>query len=72
VLFIGGLEQRTVPRQMWSGIREEISPAILAVATFLFALALLFMAAVEWLRARGARADSAAPFRYSDAPKGDR
>ena len=72
VLFIGGLEQRTVPRQMWSGIREEISPAILAVATFLFALALLFMAAVEWLRARGARADNAAPFRYSDDPKGDR
>ena len=56
VLFIGGLEQRTVPRQMWSGIREEISPAILAVATFLFVLALLFMAAVEWLRARGAGA----------------
>ena len=51
--FIGGLQQRTVPRQMWSGIREEISPAILAVATFLFVLALLFMTAVEWLRARG-------------------
>ncbi len=53
VLFIGGLEQRTIPRQMWSGIREEISPAILAVATFLFVFALLFMATVEWLRQRG-------------------
>ena len=53
VLFIGGLEQRTIPRQMWSGIREEISPAILAVATFLFVFALLFMAVVEWLRQRG-------------------
>ena len=52
VLFIGGLEQRTIPRQMWSGIREEISPAILAVATFLFVFALLFMAVVEWLRQR--------------------
>ena len=52
VLFIGGLEQRTIPRQMWSGIREEISPAILAVATFLFVFALLFMATVEWLRQR--------------------
>ena len=72
VLFIGGLEQRTVPRQMWSGIREEISPAILAVATFLFVLALLLMAAVEWLRARGARGDSTAPLRYSDAAKEDR
>ncbi|MCY3968874.1 MAG: ABC transporter permease, partial [Acidobacteria bacterium] len=29
VLFMGGLEQRTLPRQMWSGIREEISPTIL-------------------------------------------
>ena len=71
VLFIGGLEQRTVPRQMWSGIREEISPAILSVATFLFVLALLFMATVEWLRARGARGDTAASFRYSDDPGGD-
>ena len=52
VLFMGGLEQRTIPRQMWAGIREQISPAILAVATFLivFALALLFT--VEWLRRR--------------------
>ena len=72
VLFIGGLEQRTVPRQMWSGIREEISPAILAVATFLFVLALLFMATVEWLRARGSRGDSATRFRYSDDPRGGR
>ena len=57
VLFIGGLEQRTIPRQMWSGIREEISPAILAVATFLFVFALLFMATVEWLRQRGSAAE---------------
>ena len=53
VLFMGGLEQRTIPRQMWSGVREQISPAILAVATLLIALALLFMGVVEWLRRRG-------------------
>lgn len=53
VLFMGGIEQRTIPREMWSGIREEISPAILAVATLLIAFALLLMAAVEWLRRRG-------------------
>lgn len=35
-LFITGVEQRTVPRQMWSGIREQISPTILAVAACLF------------------------------------
>lgn len=50
VLFMGGLEQRTIPRQMWAGIREQISPAILAVATFLILLAVLLMIVVAWLR----------------------
>ena len=59
VLFMGGLDQRTIPRQMWAGIREQISPAILAVATLLIVFALLLMAAVEWLRRRGG--ESAAP-----------
>ena len=53
VLFLGGLEQRTIPRQMWSGIREEISPEILAVATFLVVFAVLLLGTVEWLRRRG-------------------
>ena len=53
VLFMGGLDQRTIPRQMWTGLREQISPAILAVATILILFALAFMAAVEWLRSRG-------------------
>ena len=53
VLFMGGLEQRTIPREMWAGIREQISPAILAVATVLIGFALLLMATVEWLRRRG-------------------
>ena len=53
VLFMGGLDQRTIPRQMWVGIREQISPAILAVATFLITFSLLFMIIVEWLRRRG-------------------
>ena len=52
VLFLGGLDQRTLPRQMWTGIREQISPEILAVATFLVGFALLLLAAVEWLRRR--------------------
>ena len=49
VLFIGGPDQRTIPREMWSGIREQISPEILAVATFLIVFAVLLMAAVNWL-----------------------
>ena len=55
VLFMGGIEQRTIPREMWSGIREEISPAILAVAVFLIVFAVLFLLTVEWLRRRSAR-----------------
>ena len=50
VLFIGSVEQRTIPREMWSGIREEISPAILAAATFLILVAILLLLTVELLR----------------------
>ena len=55
VLFMGGLEQRTIPRQMWAGIREQISPAILAVATFLVVFAVGLLLTVEWLRRRAGR-----------------
>ena len=60
VLFMGGLEQRTIPRQMWAGIREQISPTILAVATFLIAFAVLVLFTVEWLRRRGSGTGSSA------------
>ncbi len=52
VLFMGGIEQRTIPRQMWSGIREEISPAILAAATFLIVIAVLLLLVIEFLQTR--------------------
>ena len=52
VLFMAGTNQRTIPRQMWTGVREQISPAILAVATFLIVFAVLLLAAVAWLRGR--------------------
>ncbi len=56
VLFLGGVEQNTIPRQMWAGIREESSPAILAVATFLILFAAALLLAVGRLRAKGAAA----------------
>ena len=55
VLFLAGVEQRTIPRQMWAGIRENISPAILAVAAFLIVFALCLLWAVAWLRKRSSR-----------------
>lgn len=54
-LFITGVEQRTVPRQMWSGIREQISPTILAVASLLILMSVLLLVTLELLRRRNAR-----------------
>nr|WP_237666244.1 MULTISPECIES: ABC transporter permease [Burkholderia] len=59
ILFIGGPDQRTVPRQMWSGIRDQIDPSILAVATVLIVFAILLFTSINWLRGR-AQASSAA------------
>ncbi|MCW8860870.1 MAG: ABC transporter permease [Rhodospirillales bacterium] len=55
VLFIAGPEQRTIPIQMWSGIREQISPTILAVATLLVAISIGLLTVLELLRRRGER-----------------
>ncbi|WP_295537149.1 ABC transporter permease [uncultured Thioclava sp.] len=55
VLFVGGYEQQTIPRQMWNGIREQISPAILAVATILVFFSIALLTTVELLRRRSER-----------------
>ena len=55
VLFLAGTEQRTVPRQMWAGIREQISPTILAVATLLILLSVVLLLMLEYLRRRNER-----------------
>jgi len=49
----------TIPRVMWSGIREQISPAILAAASLLILLSVLLLMAVELLRRRGRRLSAA-------------
>ncbi len=54
-LFLTGPGQRTLPRQMFDGIRENLSPTILAVATILVVLAVLLLGAAELLRRRGQR-----------------
>ncbi len=55
VLFLAGFEQRTIPRQMWAGIREQISPTILAVATILITISIMLLAVLELLRRRNER-----------------
>ena len=54
-LFLTGPAQRTLPRQMFDGIRENLSPSILAVATLLILLAVLLLVAAELLRRRSLR-----------------
>ncbi len=55
VLFLAGVEQRTIPREMWSGIREQISPTILAVATVLVLFSIALLTTIELLRRRSER-----------------
>ena len=55
VIFLADYDQRTIPRQMWSGIREQISPTILAVATILVIVSIALLTTVELLRRRSER-----------------
>lgn len=61
VLFIGSHEQQTIPRQMWNGIREQISPSILAVATILVIVSIALLTVVELLRRRSERLRGVTP-----------
>ncbi len=55
VLFLAGIEEYTIPRRMFSGIREQISPTILAVATILVVLSIFLLTTLELLRRRSER-----------------
>ena len=52
VMFMASLDQLTIPKQMWAGIRQEISPVILCMATCLVALSIFLLSTVELLRRR--------------------
>lgn len=54
-LLISGPDQRTLPRQMFAGINDDISLTITAAATLLIGASILLMAAVELLRRRAER-----------------
>ena len=55
VMFMASLDQLTIPKQMWAGIRQEISPVILCMATCLVALSIALLTTVEMLRRRSER-----------------
>ncbi|MCQ4348951.1 ABC transporter permease [Pseudomonas stutzeri] len=58
-LFLAGPEQATLPRQMFSGIRENLSPTIAAAATLLIGFSVLLLLTLEWLRGRSEKLRSA-------------
>lgn len=61
VIFLADVGQRTIPRQMFSGIREQISPTILAVATILVVISIGLLTALELLRRRSERLRGLSP-----------
>jgi putative spermidine/putrescine transport system permease protein len=54
-IFLAGPTQRTLPLQMFDGLRERISPTVTAAATFLIVVSVLLLTTVELLRPRGIR-----------------
>ena len=61
VLFVGSANQQTLPWQMFIGLREQISPTILAVATILVAISICLLTVVEMLRRRSERLRGMSP-----------
>ncbi|GAA5066157.1 ABC transporter permease [Roseibacterium beibuensis] len=61
VLFVGSAGQQTLPWQMFTGLREQISPTILAAATILVSISILLLTTVEILRRRSERLRGMSP-----------
>jgi putative spermidine/putrescine transport system permease protein len=61
VIFVGSASQQTLPWQMFTGLREQISPTILAVATILVVVSIMLLTAVELLRRRSERLRGMSP-----------
>jgi len=61
VLFVGSARQQTLPWQMFTGLREQISPTILAAATILVVISIMLLTTVELLRRRSERLRGMSP-----------
>ena len=61
VLFVGSAGQKTLPWQMFTGLREQISPTILAVATILVVISIALLTVLELLRRRSERLRGMSP-----------
>ena len=61
VNFMAGPEQTPMTVRMFSGLREEISPTILALASLLVALSILLLTTLELIRRRNERLRGMSP-----------
>jgi len=61
VLFLAGPEQTPMTVRMFSGLREEISPTILAIATILVGISIVLLSTLEMIRRRGERMRGLSP-----------
>ncbi len=55
VLFVGAADSKTLPWQMFTGLREQISPTILAVSTVMVVLSIALLTTLELIRRRSER-----------------
>ena len=53
--FLSTGEERTLPRMIFSGVRESVSPAIASVAILLVAFSAVLLGIIGWLQSRAAR-----------------
>jgi putative spermidine/putrescine transport system permease protein len=51
-IFIAGPGQRTLPRQMFDGIRDTIDPSIIAMSSFLMVVATIALTVSTWIAQR--------------------
>jgi putative spermidine/putrescine transport system permease protein len=51
-LFLAGPRQRTLPMQMFVGLREHLDPTITAAATLMMSLSILLLIVADWLSRR--------------------
>jgi putative spermidine/putrescine transport system permease protein len=61
VIFVGSAATQTLPWEMFTGLREQISPTILAVATLMVGLSILLLSTLEIMRRRNERLRGMSP-----------
>ncbi|MCX8956629.1 ABC transporter permease [Erwinia psidii] len=60
-LFLASPRQRTLPIQMFAGIRENLDPTIAAAATLMIGASLILLIVMELLRRRGEKMRQSSP-----------